>query len=66
MIKEAVALELGQSCFELWQGHLGSPLAAEHPFQNRIVAMIQPPFDLRRPQASLSAGSVNAIGTKRR
>jgi hypothetical protein len=43
VIKEAVALEPGQSCFELWQGNLGSPLAAEHPLQHRIVAMIQLP-----------------------
>jgi hypothetical protein len=40
VIKEAVALQPSQGRFEFRQGHLGSPLAIEHPLQHRIIAMI--------------------------
>ena len=53
MIKEAVALQPSQGRFELREGHLGSPLAAEHPLQNRIVAMIQPLSSVRHLEAGL-------------
>jgi hypothetical protein len=36
VIKEAVALEPGQSCFELWQGHLGSPLPPNTRFRTEL------------------------------
>ena len=53
MIREAVALQPGEGCFEFRERHLGASLAAADPLQDRIVAVVEPVPDMRDLEARL-------------
>src|SRR5687768_15692362 len=42
VVRQAIALQPGQGCFEFRERHLRSSLVGENPFQDCVVAVVEP------------------------